>query len=125
MNSITLKQHCKHVRISDPYVSPVWLKQCDTTAQVTSPGGLLDVLKNLTIWQIIEKGRFESCCILCQSEDNKGFWLLDLENKYEPAGFREKMRNWGICTAWSKVQGEDNWSHLSGNKNIKEETQFL
>lgn len=44
---------------------------------------------------MVEKGRFESCCILCQSEDNKSFWFLDLENKYEPPGFREKIKNRG------------------------------
>lgn len=55
---------------------------------------------------MVEKGRFESCCILCQSEDNKSFWFLDLENKYEPPGFREKLRTGGTCTAWSKVEQE-------------------
>lgn len=54
---------------------------------------------------MVEKGRCESCCILCQSEDNRRFWFLDLENKYGPAAFREKMRNGGHLHSLVKGSG--------------------
>lgn len=125
---MALKRYCKHGRVSISNL-PVRLKQSGTTAQVTSPGGLLDIFyhweesntvfqQNLSKWQMVEKGSFESFCILCQSEDNKSFWLLDLGNKYEPSGFRGKIRNRGHH---SLVKGSGRRSlltflwHISGN----------
>jgi len=44
---------------------------------------------------MVEKRNFESCYILCQSEDNRRFWLLDPGKKHEPSGFRGEKNKRG------------------------------